>query len=191
MDKDAEFRFDGGSTWLNLLATRGQSFGTRPIERLSTPEAAGRWLTLIGYAPRDAAADADLDQLRQLREALRDLAMAAVAGRAPSPAARAHVHAVASTPLDPAISDPSARRFPVKTTLSLIAIQALVTLQGLDRMLLKECAESDCRWVFLDTSHRRHWCPSPSCASRGRVRALRARRGATTANTHVPEPTEP
>lgn len=191
MDKDADFRFDGGATWLNLLATRGQSFGARPIERLSSPEAAGRWLTLIGYPPRGEVTPADLDQLRQLREALRSLAMAAVAGSDPSPAARTHVHAVASTPPDLGSSDSSARSVPVETALSLIAIQALVTLQGPDRMLLKECAESDCRWVFLDTSHRRHWCPAPACASRGRVRALRARRGSTTADTHVPEPTGP
>lgn len=190
MDKDTGFRFDGGSTWLNLLATRGQSFGARPIERLSSPEAAGRWLSLIGYPARVAVTPADLDRLRQLREALRDVAMAAVAGRDPAPAAHAHVHAVASTPPDLGPSDSSARSFPVETALSMIAIQALVTLQGPDRMLLKECAESDCRWVFLDTSHRRHWCPSPACASRGRVRAHRARRGSSAADAHAPEPAE-
>lgn len=190
MDKDTDFRFDGGSTWLNLLATRGQSFGARPIERLSSPEAAGRWLSLIGYPPRDAVTSADLDRLRQLREALRSLAMAAVAGSDSSPAARAHVHALASSP--PRLTFPPSPEggFAVEATLSMIAIQAVVTLQGPDRMLLKECAESDCRWVFLDTSHRRHWCPSPACASRGRVRALRARRGAMTADAAAPEPAD-
>ncbi|WP_374102027.1 CGNR zinc finger domain-containing protein [Arthrobacter sp. ISL-5] len=41
----------------------------------------------------------------------------------------------------------------------------------------------DCRWVFLDPSKRRRWCPSPACASRGRVRAHRARIGTTEPTT--------
>lgn len=176
MDNDAEFRFDGGATWLNLLATKGQSFGVRPVERLSTPELGSRWLTLVGYPPRDAMTPADLDQLVRLREALRDLAMAAVVGRDPSPGTLAHVHAVASIATATAFTVRPEHDVAVGTALSMIAIQALVTLRGPDRELLKECAETDCRWVFLDTSKRRHWCPSPACASRGRVRAHRARR---------------
>ncbi|WP_367187380.1 CGNR zinc finger domain-containing protein [Microbacterium sp.] len=39
------------------------------------------------------------------------------------------------------------------------------------------CDEVDCRWVFLDPSGRRRWCPAPACASRGRVRAHRAAAG--------------
>ncbi|MFI2584884.1 CGNR zinc finger domain-containing protein, partial [Streptomyces rochei] len=38
--------------------------------------------------------------------------------------------------------------------------------------------EHDCRGVFIDSVGRRRWCPSPACASRGRVKALRARRAA-------------
>lgn len=178
MTKDTTFRFDGGATWLNLLATQGQSFGARPVERLPTPEAGSRWLDLVGYPPREAMTVADLDGLVLLREALRELAMAAVAGREPVPGARAHVHTIASAPAGLSFAIPPERGVAVRTALGLIAIQALVTLQGPDRDLLKECAEIDCRWVFLDTSGRRHWCPSPSCASRGRVRAHRARNGA-------------
>ncbi|WP_316304408.1 CGNR zinc finger domain-containing protein [Clavibacter michiganensis] len=70
---------------------------------------------------------------------------------------------------------------PVEEAIRAIATQALVTLRGPDRLLLAECAESDCRWVFLDTSGRRHWCPAPECASRGRVRAHRARQAASSA----------
>jgi predicted RNA-binding Zn ribbon-like protein len=176
MSGDTAFRFDGGATWLNLLATRGQSFGARPTERLPTPESAEQWLTLVGLAPEGVFTPADLEHLVQLRESLRELAMAAVAGRDPSPDVRAHVDSVASTTNFEAHS-PSGRGIAVQTALGVIAIQALVTLQGPDRELLTECAETDCRWVFLDTSGRRHWCPSPSCASRGRVRAHRARLG--------------
>ncbi|MDT7634181.1 MAG: hypothetical protein QOI50_6111, partial [Pseudonocardiales bacterium] len=62
--------------------------------------------------------------------------------------------------------------------LARIARQALEQLTGPERRHLVSCAEHDCRWVFLDPTGRRRWCPSPSCASRGRVRALRARRKA-------------
>jgi predicted RNA-binding Zn ribbon-like protein len=73
------------------------------------------------------------------------------------------------------------RRVPPRDTgeaLARIARQALEQLTGPERHQLVSCAEHDCRWVFLDASGRRRWCPSPSCASRGRVRALRARRAA-------------
>lgn len=175
MADDEGFRFDGGATWVNLLATRGQSFGARPIERIPTEEAARRWLTLAGFPPRDALTGGDLEQLVLLREALRDLAMAAVAGREPSSDARAHVQRIASASLGDAFANPSEDGTTVAEACTAIAVQALVTMRGPDRHLLKECGEVDCRWVFLDTSGRRHWCPSPACATRGRVRAHRAR----------------
>ena len=37
---------------------------------------------------------------------------------------------------------------------------------------LGACADPECRWVFLDTSHRqdRRWCSSADCGNRHRVR---------------------
>lgn len=174
-----EFRLDGGATWLNLLATQGQSFGLHPVERIPTPEAASHWLSLVGFPLAAPMPDHDLRRLVSLREALRDLAMAVTNRRDPSPDALAVVSDAASNPavlsLAGMIGD---HGFSVDAALGAIATQALVTLQGPDRTLLKECAEVDCRWVFLDTSGRRHWCPSPACASRGRVRAHRLRQAA-------------
>lgn len=177
MESSAEFRFDGGATWVNLLATKGRSFGPRPVERLPTTEAAARWLTQAGFAPTSEVTAADLERIVELREALRDVAMALMAEQDPSPDSLGLLESVVSTSgprvLPAALGDGEAS---VEAALGAIAMQALVTLAGPDRALLKECAEADCRWVFLDTSGRRHWCPSPSCASRGRVRAYRARR---------------
>jgi predicted RNA-binding Zn ribbon-like protein len=170
-------RFDGGATWLNLLATSGQTFGRRPVERLPTPEAATDWLRLAGLPPVTPATDADLTRLLRLRDALREVAMATVAQRPPLPADLAHVREAASSTAVLALGTAGERgEIPVATALGVLAVQALVTVAGPDRHLLSQCAETDCRWVFLDTSGRRHWCPSPACASRGRVRALRARR---------------
>lgn len=177
MPTTTDFRSDGGATWLNLLATQGQSFGARPVERLPTPSAAQEWLNRFGVPVSEALSDDDLGQLVQLREALRELAMAAVADREPGVEATAIVDASATN--QAAASFPSqlrTRTLSLQAAMAAIAIQALVTLAGPDRQYLTSCAEDDCRWVFLDTSGRRHWCPSPACASRGRVRAHRARR---------------
>lgn len=178
MTTETDFRFDGGATWSNLLATRGQSFGPRPIERIATPEAGQRWLGLVGLGVDGELSADDLDRLVRLREALRELAMAAVAGREPAAEAVQEVRAIAAVPAGSAWGD-EVSGVPLDAALAAIAVQALVTLQGPDRELLRQCAEVDCRWVFLDTSGRRHWCPSPACASRGRVRAHRARQGST------------
>lgn len=177
MPTTTDFRSDGGATWLNLLATQGQSFGPRPIERLPTPSAAEEWFSRFGLPISEALSDDDLGERVQLREALRELAMAAVADREPSAEATSIVDAAAVNPA--AASFPSqlrGRSLSPQAAMAAIATQALVTLAGPDRQYLTSCAEDDCRWVFLDTSGRRHWCPSPACASRGRVRAHRARR---------------
>ncbi|HXH36088.1 MAG TPA: CGNR zinc finger domain-containing protein [Plantibacter sp.] len=182
------FRSDGGATWLNLLATQGQSFGPRPVERLPTPSAAEEWLNHFGLPLSEAVSESGLGELVQLREALRELAMATVADREPSAEATTIVEAVAGNPAAP--SFPSMlgdRSLSLQAALAAIAIQALVALAGPDRQYLTSCAEEDCRWVFLDTSGRRHWCPSPACASRGRVRAHRARR-ATAERATADEP---
>ncbi|MFF1573721.1 CGNR zinc finger domain-containing protein [Leifsonia sp. NPDC058292] len=182
MGSTAEFRFDGGATWLNLLATKGRSFGPRPVERLATPEAAGLWLTLAGFSPASAVTAAELEEIVSLREALREVAMASIAEVDPPVAAAEYIDRIATSTAVLSLSGMLRdRRTPVQAALAVIAMQALVTVHGPDRALLKECAETDCRWVFLDTSGRRHWCPSPSCASRGRVRALRARQAETSA----------
>ena len=168
-----EFRTDGGATWLNLLATRGQTFGAHPVERLPDPAAAAAWLDLVGLPPDAPLAAAELAELVSLREALRELAMAAVEERPASPQARRLVGERAATALPHLAAGDEP--VPVPESLGAIAAQALVTLAGPDRHLLKECAEADCRWVFLDPSGRRRWCPNPACATRGRVRAHRAR----------------
>lgn len=181
MVNTTQFRFDGGATWLNLLATRGQSFGARPVERLPEPDQAREWLTLAGYPNSNPVSESELALVVALREALRDLAMSSVEDVTAPSEASALVHRTAR---DPAIlllpTSAQAGDIPVATALASIAVQALVTLLGPDRQFLKECAEVDCRWVFLDVTGRRRWCPSPACATRGRVRAHRA--GKATSN---------
>ncbi|HEY0575479.1 MAG TPA: CGNR zinc finger domain-containing protein [Pseudonocardia sp.] len=183
MSTGPEFRFDGGATWLDLLATRGRSFGARPIEWLTSPARLAEWLARCHLTPSQPPSAADLASARELRETLRSLALATVSGT-PAPAdAVADAQRWASGASRLRLVDGQLRRESPVTTdeaLARIARQALEQLTGAERDQLVSCAEQDCRWVFLDPTGRRRWCPSPACASRGRVRALRARRKAAT-----------
>jgi len=179
-----EFHFDGGATWLNLLATRGQSFGAHPVERLTSPGRLAEWLDRCELTPVRPPTPADLERARELRESLRGLALAAVAAT-PPPAALVAAASASAAGAERLVvrgdgGGPLRREPPVDTEAALarIARQALEQLTGPELHQLVSCAEQDCRWVFLDPTGRRRWCPSPSCASRGRVRALRARRRA-------------
>ncbi|WP_059005873.1 CGNR zinc finger domain-containing protein [Streptomyces specialis] len=176
------FRFDCGAPWLNLLATRGRAFGGRPVERLYSPARLTEWLARGELAPARAADRSDLERARELRETLRALALPTVAGDPPPADAAAALTGFLAAHDDPvrlATGDRLTRPAPATATAALarVARQAVDHLTGPGRHTLKTCPELDCRAVFADTTDRRRWCPSPACASRGRVRALRARRG--------------
>ncbi|GAA2065521.1 CGNR zinc finger domain-containing protein [Catenulispora yoronensis] len=183
------FRLDTGATWLNLLATRGSAFGRHPEERIPTPERLADWLEAVDLVPTDGLKRAaitaeDLDLARHLRETLRPLALCAAAGEQPAPDAAHDLIAFLATADDPltltATPDGLTRTPPPTATAALarIARQAADHLTGPERHTLKSCPESDCRGVFTDPDNRRRWCPNPACATRGRVRAHRARKAA-------------
>ncbi|MCC3772012.1 CGNR zinc finger domain-containing protein [Streptomyces sp. UNOC14_S4] len=180
-DDRLKFRFDCGATWLNLLATRGRTFGAHPVERIATPERLEEWLTRSELLPAAPPDEDDVRRAQELRETLRPLALAVVAGeRPPADAAAALTRFLDSTP-DPlrVVVTDRLRREPPPTAsaaLARIARQAADALTGPERHALAVCPEADCRGVFADPTGRRRWCPSPACASRGRVRAHRERR---------------
>ncbi|MBT2386271.1 ABATE domain-containing protein [Streptomyces sp. ISL-11] len=182
-DERLAFRLDCGATWLNLLATRGRTFGERPVERIATPERLGEWLEHSEMTPVRPPEEADARQARALRETLRPLALAVAGGeRPPAGAAAELVHFLDGAP-DPVrlvAADRLLRDAPATTAdaLARIARQAVDHLTGPERHTLAVCPEHDCRGVFANPTGRRRWCPSPACASRGRVRALRERRRA-------------
>lgn len=175
------FRLDCGAVWLNLLATKGRTFGKTPVERLPTPQRLAEWLSLSELSTVEQPAAEDLRRTWQLRETLRLLALAAVDEQPPPTDAVDHLVTFLAQHDDPLqlTVDSRLHRSPpasVGNALARIARQAVDQLTGADRLALKSCPERDCRGVFTDPPGRRRWCPSPSCASRGRVRALRARR---------------
>lgn len=168
-----------GAPWLNLLATRGRHFGERPVERLPSVERLREWLARSELTPLAPVTDADLDRARDLRETLRPLALGAVDGVVPTAEqVRALTEWLGPEPVHLAALDRLRRSAPATTAdaLGRLAHQAADWLTGPPRHDLRACPEQDCRGVFADPGGRRRWCPSPACASRGRVRALRQRR---------------
>ncbi|WP_242894987.1 CGNR zinc finger domain-containing protein [Actinomadura litoris] len=178
-----EFRFDCGAVWLDLLATKARSFSAAPVERIGDPGRLALWLERCDLAPQAPPSAADLEAAVGVRETLRVLALAAVREDPPPRDAVAALEGFLAGHEEPIRFVPGGRlrREPPATTLAAlarIARQAADHLTGADRRALKVCPEPDCRGVFTDPPGRRRWCPSPACASRGRVRALRARREA-------------
>ncbi|WP_328719231.1 CGNR zinc finger domain-containing protein [Streptomyces sp. NBC_00247] len=181
-DDPHSFRFDCGATWLNLLATRGRAFSSHPVERLGSADLLAEWLRMSELAPHRRPTHADLEHTRRLRECLRALALATTQGRTPPEEAVTGLSdfVVADDPVELTGGDRLRRSSPATAGEALVRIarQAADHLTGADRTGLKVCPEDDCRGVFTDPAGRRRWCPSPACASRGRVRAHRARRAA-------------
>lgn len=177
------FRFDCGAVWLNLLATQGRTFSAEPVERLATPELLAEWLGRCELSPDRTPGPDDLRRTWAVRETLRVLALATVDSEPPPADAVAELAAFVAEHDDPVrltSGDRLRREQPATTVAALarIARQAVDQLTSADRLALKSCPEHDCRGVFIDPPGRRRWCPNPACASRGRVRALRARRSA-------------
>ncbi|VVJ19240.1 Uncharacterised protein [Amycolatopsis camponoti] len=176
-----DFRLEMGAPWLNLLATRGTHFGPRPVERIPTVERLRDWLALVELTPLAPVTHADLREAHRLREVLRELALGAVDGVAPRADQVTPLTGFLKTePMHLAALDRLHRSAPptASEAFARLAHQAADWLTGPLRDDLRACPEQDCRGVFADPGGRRRWCPSPACASRGRVRALRERRRA-------------
>ncbi|MEU3754654.1 ABATE domain-containing protein [Streptomyces olivoreticuli] len=180
-DDRLALRFDCGATWLNLLATRGRCFGADPVERIATPERLGEWLERSELSPVRPSSAAEVREAQALRETLRALALAVVADEPPPAGAVAGLTRFLDATPDPVrlVVGERLTREPPRTAgaaLGRVARQAVDHLTGPGREALAICPESDCRGVFANPGGRRRWCPSPACASRGRVRAHRERR---------------
>jgi predicted RNA-binding Zn ribbon-like protein len=61
--------------------------------------------------------------------------------------------------------------------LGFIGEAAASLLTSPDCRYIRECADSSCRWLFLDHSknHSRRWCDMKICGNRSKVRRFRAR----------------
>jgi predicted RNA-binding Zn ribbon-like protein len=168
---------------LALVNSRHNS-RTGPVDHLASPEALAEWLawrSLVAPPARAGAPDdADLDAALALRDAVRELLVAAVQGRAPAASAVAVVNdAAAIAPAadqvhwdadgGPVRTRSSAAATDVQRALAAIAEDA-VALVCDHRDDLIACEAPGCVRLLLKDHPRRHWC-STRCGDR--VRAAR------------------
>jgi predicted RNA-binding Zn ribbon-like protein len=181
-DGDA-FRFRAGRLSLDLCSTLLWRYRA-PSEQLRVPDDLARWLREAGVQPVPRAVrEQDLNQARELREAIYGLVHDRLAGRALARPHVATINALAARPdpvprLTPAGEIVYGADEPPAAALSQIARDAIELLAGSTAARVRECAAPDCAFLFVDTSRagRRRWCAMERCGNREHVRKHRRRR---------------
>jgi predicted RNA-binding Zn ribbon-like protein len=146
---------------------------------------------LARYAADPAAADADLEIVRRVRDALRGLLEAAVAGRAPSRgdlravnrALRTHYVYVLVPATDGVSLGHRHLGDPVAGALGRLAETLARELSQGTPERLRICESPDCSEAFIDRSRtgRRRWCDMATCGNRAKAARHREKRRLLTA----------
>lgn len=152
----------------------------RDEEQLDAPDVASAWLAAAGH-PVGVPSTTELERLRGLREALREL-IARGGG---------HEQATAVQELDRRVRDVSfglridasgvPRLVPSSTGVGGFeeaVLCALLAVAGSDEWArLKVCANESCQWAFRDGSKNRsgRWCVMSICGSSAKMRRYRNR----------------
>ena len=169
-----------------------------PVDHLPTLDAALRWFVERGVIHLEGAdrvraqaetqsssADRDLDRVRAVRAALREVADAIVDHRVPRPGALDSVnralHARQVIELIPAPDGVSVDHRhvgdPIDDALARLADPLVTELTSGSPERIRVCDNDRCRWVFFDTSRtgRRRWCDMSTCGNRAKAARHRAR----------------
>ncbi|MFC9971034.1 CGNR zinc finger domain-containing protein [Spirillospora sp. NPDC127200] len=160
--------------------------GGQFTDLLGTPAATNRWLTERDLAPADAGVqEMCAAQLRSLREHLRSLFAARVAGLPALPAALSAVNdALTKAPTAPLLhwdekngpyrATPCPTNEILERALATLAANAADLLTSPDAERLTNCGSSPCNRYLLRHG-RRHWC-STRCGDRARAARAYAKR---------------
>jgi predicted RNA-binding Zn ribbon-like protein len=155
-------------------------------DRIGTPQRAGAWLRQKRLvAPGDRVSDADVARLRELREAMRALALANHGGRSDAAAADVIRRVSGAAVLNVAMDEDGrtalqpARRGVDGAVATLLGILHEAQLSG-QWSRMKGCRQ--CGYVFFDRSRNRSaaWCAMSICGNRTKNRAYYRRRRAST-----------
>jgi predicted RNA-binding Zn ribbon-like protein len=158
------------------------------VEHFNGPADAGAWFTERGLVHPDARprwTDHDLDRVRQVRRALRDVVEAVVDQRRPDAGSVELVNATLEARQPARLElDGSAVRIghrhaeaPVADALAVIAEAIVDEIASGRPERMRVCANDRCRWTFFDSSPtgRRRWCDMATCGNRAKAARLRAR----------------
>jgi predicted RNA-binding Zn ribbon-like protein len=157
-------------------------------DRLADPDDARPWLIDNDLMAPDAGLSAaDLQTLRDVREALRALLIRNGGGRPPTNAELAPLRAVAAGgavraefDADGVVQLAAAGDSLTERLVELVLIVRDAQHDG-SWMRLKVCANDECRWAFYDRSRNRGgtWCEMSACGNKLNNREFRARRRKT------------
>jgi len=156
----------------------------RPYEEsLDTPEALGAWLAERGLLAAGApVSEADLEQAKRVREALRDLLAAQNELEVDIASAGAELDAaICRAELALRFVDCEMRLEPgvggVPGAVGRILAEVANAMADGTWSRMKACRAEDCRWAFLDTAKNRSraWCSMRSCGNRAKARTFRER----------------
>jgi predicted RNA-binding Zn ribbon-like protein len=155
---------------------------------IATPALLGVWLHGRDLLePGDSVSAAGFVAARELRDALRELALLNTAGAAPGKGLRERVRAVLSEATLRVELDALGRLVPVPARAGewrgLAAIAAVAVLAQADGSWsrLKACRKEGCGWLFYDRSRNlsSSWCSMSICGNRTKTAAYRRRKAAT------------
>lgn len=178
------FRFRAGRWSLDLCSTLlWRHVG--PVELIAQPQDLSRWLVAAGLCAEPVAVRrAELDDVLALREAAYRLFRQRIAEEPLGAADVAVVNRLAARPgrfpsLTPSREVEWSAKAPVEAALAAVAADCIELLGGRHAGRLRECAASNCAFLFVDTSRpgTRRWCAQNRCGNRQHVRDHRARHG--------------
>lgn len=161
-----------------------------PVDHLETPGQAVHWLAERGLIHSEGieARDRELDRVRAVRAALREVADAVVEERPPATTALDVVNeAIRSRAVTELVAGPDGIGIghrhvgdPIDDALARLADPLIHELAAGHPDRIRICGNDECRWVFYDESRagRRRWCDMASCGNRAKAARHRARQRA-------------
>jgi predicted RNA-binding Zn ribbon-like protein len=163
-----------------------------PVDGLRTPQDLAAWLAAhreqFETAVDPQAAGQHLDEVRTLRDTLRELFSAVVAGQRPADAAIATLNRLSRQaptapqldwlpPGQPSVTVRPATADPGAVVLAELARAGIRLLGGPDGRRLRACQAPGCTLFFVKQHPRREWC-SEACGNRARAARHYARQQA-------------
>lgn len=176
------FLFLAGATAIDFLNTEIMSEGN-PADLLEKPGDLDDWLVEAGLQPRRGTRPAtprSLNEVKELRRALRILILRMAGGHAPTTRDLAALNeALERAPGNLTMEKDgiglrlrfSPRPASENDPMVLISRCAAEFLARADLSLIRSCGGRDCVLLFYDTtkSHTRRWCSMTSCGNRAKV----------------------